>query len=335
MRKSSETIGKDVLAFLSGNYLDPTPMNYRFAYYYLNRSNKTICDEVDNYVENGMRIQQDTIKEMMADLAESNEDREEQISARDEAVQVFLENAAKLTTETRDEASSMERSIAEESKIISEGASGAELFEAVERIVAQAKQTERELATRCNQIDRLQRDLEEARNCAYVDELTRIPNRRSAHRRLSEIAANKTRYSLAIVDIDNFKSINDKWGHQVGDRAINLVATHLQDHLGPWMVARWGGEEFLIIAEVASHEKLADKIEKAKAELRERKVKVRETDEPLGQITFSAGVVSAGEISAEEAIHQADGLLYRAKREGRDRVYSAGRNEAEDLPKAA
>jgi len=83
-----DNIGRDVLTFLAGNLLDPTPMNYRFGYLYLTRSSKVICEETDTYIENGMRMKQETIVEIMGKHASASDDPEERIAARDEAVEL-------------------------------------------------------------------------------------------------------------------------------------------------------------------------------------------------------------------------------------------------------
>ena len=128
----------------------------------------------------------------------------------------------------------------------------------IRRIVDRAAEAERELSNASNRIDRLQRDLDEARNKALVDELTGIPNRRATRATIQDLEIRKVRYCLSIIDIDHFKAVNDTYGHVVGDRALKLVAEALTTSLAPWPVARWGGEEFLVIAEIPDAEKLAD-----------------------------------------------------------------------------
>ncbi|GAB5350188.1 GGDEF domain-containing protein [Alteriqipengyuania sp. 357] len=316
------SIGRDVLTFLSGNLLDPTPLNYRFGYLYLTRSSKVIVEETDTYIENGLRLKQETIIEFMGKHASASDDPEERIAARDEAVELFLSAAGELARDAKRQADGAGRDIAEESQAIRDGAEGQDLKDSIRRIVARAAEAERELSTASSQIDRLQRDLEEARNKALVDELTGIPNRRATRSTIQDLEIRKVRYSAAMIDIDHFKAINDTYGHAVGDRALRLVAEALTESLAPWPVARWGGEEFLVIAEVADPKRLADKVSLAKDALSERNLKLRETDEPMGAITFSAGVSLNGETS-EETLRRADNALYEAKKTGRNKVLIA------------
>ena len=318
----NDKIGCDVLAFLAGNLLDPTPLNYRFGYLYLTRASKVIVEETDTYIENGLRMKQETVIEFMGKHASASEDPEERIAARDEAVEMFLNAAGDLARETKRQADGVGRDIAEESQAIRDGAEGEDLKGAICRIVERAEEAERELANASNQIDRLQRDLKEARNKASVDELTNIPNRRATRAALQDLEIRKVRYCLAIVDIDHFKAINDTYGHPVGDRALKLVANALTEALAPWHVARWGGEEFLVIAEIPDAGHVCEKVQEAKDALADRNLKLRETDEPMGAITFSAGV-AVNSADSDDTLRRADNALYAAKKAGRNAVLVA------------
>jgi len=120
---------------------------------------------------------------------------------------------------------------------------------------------------------------------------------------------------------DRFKSYNDRYGHAVGDRVLKAVATALTDELRGHFIGRWGGEEFLLVLNAEVHEALR-LVEGAKDALANRHFKLRESDEPLGRITFSSGVVPLPASSAglADALARADALLYQAKNAGRNRV---------------
>jgi len=139
---------------------------------------------------------------------------------------------------------------------------------------------------------------------------------------IQDLEIRKVRYCTAIIDIDHFKVINDTYGHAVGDRALKLVANALTEALAPWPVSRWGGEEFLVIAETPDAGRLAEKVTIAKNALADRNLKLRETDEPMGAITFSAGVAVNVDTS-DETLCRADNALYEAKKSGRNKVLIA------------
>jgi len=325
--------GNKAMAFLADNHLEPTPLNYKFAYHYIQGDSDIITREIDYHVENGIRLSQQIINEIIIKDAASLNDKEWQLEAQSDAIEGFISNVVRLSDKTKNQTHSMGTDIAREAGLIAAGAQGEELMNAVTRIIENAKTAERNLTSAGNQIERLQRDLAEAKNNANLDELTGIPNRRTARTHLGELTEKNSSFSIGIIDIDHFKRVNDNWGHAVGDRAIKLVASALQEALTPAIVARWGGEEFLVIAEMPA-DKLAEQIRFAKTDLAKRRVKVRETNEPLGAITFSSGVVCAKDREVDEAIDIADELLYQAKRTGRNRVICEG-DLVEDMAQAA
>lgn len=325
--------GMKAMSFLSDNQLEPTPLNYKFAYHYIRGDSDLITREIDYHVENGIRLNQQIIDEIIIKDAANLDDKEWKLEAQAEAIEGFISNVVRLSDKAKSQTSCMGIDIARDANLIAQGAQGEDLMSAVARIIENAKTAERNLTSASNQIERLQRDLAEAKNSASMDELTGIPNRRTARTHLGELTEQNSSFSVGIIDIDHFKRVNDNWGHAVGDRAIKLVASALEEALAPAIVARWGGEEFLVIAEIPA-EKLAEQIRLAKTELAKRRVKVRETNEPLGALTFSSGVVCAKDREVDEAIDIADELLYQAKRSGRNRVICEG-DHVEEMAKAA
>lgn len=151
---------------------------------------------------------------------------------------------------------------------------------------------------------------------ATVDALTGIANRRHATEQgtvaLARATDSHTPLSLALIDIDHFKKINDTHGHAMGDEALRNLSTVLKGTVRRSdIVGRWGGEEFLIVLPgLDALEALAvtDRIRAAAAAL----------DFPL---RFSAGVATAvsGERDLEAMVARADAALYEAKRAGRNR----------------
>ena len=151
---------------------------------------------------------------------------------------------------------------------------------------------------------------------ASQDGLTRIPNRRSATERgteaLSRAADARTPLSVALLDIDHFKQINDSQGHAAGDAALTALAGVLKTAVRRSdIVGRWGGEEFVVILPGIEAPEAGDVI----ARIRTAAARL---DHPL---RFSAGIAVAGlgERSLEAIVARADAALYEAKRSGRDR----------------
>nr|WP_281375441.1 GGDEF domain-containing protein [Sphingomonas jinjuensis] len=172
------------------------------------------------------------------------------------------------------------------------------------------------------EVARLRQQLEAVQGDAQRDALTGLPNRRGIDEHLATLLNESPTVTLAICDIDHFKRYNDRYGHAVGDRVLKTVANSLSESVAPHFVGRWGGEEF-IIATSLPVDATAGLVEHAKAQLAQRHFKLRENDEPLGRITFSAGVAKADPANLDATMASADALLYRAKGAGRDCVLAA------------
>ncbi len=166
------------------------------------------------------------------------------------------------------------------------------------------------------------RYFERVRQLAYVDGLTGMFNRRFFEMRIAEEIERATRYrselSIIMIDIDNFKKLNDEFGHLLGDEALRQVATIFSQNLRKVDVAcRYGGEEFVILAPETSGEHAQSVAEKLR--------KVVETWLFPGvprAVTISAGVSSfpANGRTRDELVKAADVALYTAKQAGRNRV---------------
>ena len=164
--------------------------------------------------------------------------------------------------------------------------------------------------------------LREFERHAVTDALTDLHNRHwlddMFRRRLERCLKDDTPASLVMIDVDQFKQFNDRFGHVAGDRALRLVAETLRSHFRPGdMIARFGGDEFSILLPGADREDARACAERARFAV------MRAVDEDPGapRITLSAGVASLEQGDRlETLIARADDALYRAKIGGRNRV---------------
>jgi diguanylate cyclase len=156
-----------------------------------------------------------------------------------------------------------------------------------------------------------------------VDRLTGLLNRAAMQRDLiieaERSIQNSTTYSIAMIDLDHFKSVNDEYGHPVGDVVLEQMAERFSESLRPSdRIYRYGGEEFLVLLPDTA----GDAAERVLERLRQRAGSRPVTD---GAVTIAQTVsiglveVCQGE-SPDEAIRRADSSLYRAKESGRNRV---------------
>lgn len=193
-------------------------------------------------------------------------------------------------------------------------------------MVESGKALKKRLDTSTREISELREKLKKSKAEAVTDALTGLANRRgfeeAAHHVLRQATSCPNGISLIMADIDHFKRINDTFGHLVGDNVIKMFATTIKDYVkGRDIVARFGGEEYVILlpdTSVADAAKLGEKIRQF---LHNMKWKRKDTGLSLGAITLSLGVAGyrPGE-HLDTLIKRADQALYFSKENGRNQV---------------
>lgn len=157
---------------------------------------------------------------------------------------------------------------------------------------------------------------------ATTDELTGMLNRRAGERRLrAALGTNKQgfrRLAVVLLDVDGLKTVNDRWGHAAGDAALAHLAAALAEHVGDhgW-VARWGGDEFLVVMEEQQSGDQAEQIlEAVSQEVAGTPFPV--TDDGVAQLGISWGLSRPGPDDDNAAVvSRADAALYRSKQRSR------------------
>jgi diguanylate cyclase (GGDEF)-like protein len=148
---------------------------------------------------------------------------------------------------------------------------------------------------------------------ALRDPLTNLANRRAFSERASNLSAEDTPYVIAILDLDHFKQINDKWGHGRGDELLVLVASVINEQLSSAdIVARFGGDEFDVIYQSKPPEAVIETLTEFIAAL-----PTFAENAGFPSITASAGVSSDRIEPTELKLRDADRAMYQAKEEGR------------------
>ena len=193
----------------------------------------------------------------------------------------------------------------------------------LQKVIASNNDLKQKLLTAEDQLDQKSQQIKWYLNEARTDALTGLANRREFDQRLEELFAEHRRggrsFSVALVDIDHFKSINDLHGHPEGDRVLTEFAHSLRSELADTLlVARFGGEEFAVILQDSVRQS-AGRIERLRQQIARQRHQVGQGELRL---TVSAGLAEPGDdMGAASIVRRADEALYAAKNIGRNRVY--------------
>jgi len=173
------------------------------------------------------------------------------------------------------------------------------------------------------------------RNQVIRDPVTGLFNRRymteSLEREVHRAIRNQTPLGIVMLDIDNFKPLNDRLGHDAGDRLLRALGEFLRTHTrGHDIACRYGGDEFTLILPGASLDVTRRRAEQLREEF--KRLRVKYPDPALGGVTLSMGVATFPDhgSSWEVVLQEADAALYRAKRDGRDRVACSARSTQQE-----
>lgn len=313
--------------------IPPYPQFYELLYTYATGVNPTLNNRINAIFRSGSVPSANMAEVLYNEFLKSNvTDRmssvSERMHARIESVHEAIDAAmagASAYSDTLDAASS------ELDQDISAGALKAlsDRLLTETRLMQQTNAAlEEKLSASRDDIAALQRDLDDVRRESMLDPLTKIANRKCFDEGLEKAVADAARSGdplcLMIIDIDNFKSFNDTYGHQTGDQVLRLVAMTLKSNIkGKDLAARYGGEEFVAILRSTDLEGAIIVAENVRKAVQAKELLKRSTNEKLGRITASFGISSyrPGDTPAS-MIERSDLCLYAAKHAGRNRVFS-------------
>lgn len=315
--------------------VSPIPRNYELFYEAYIGSNPKLTKELASL---GARATQDEL-----DAIGGQYFAHHQASAVDGAHGKIVRELEDLVSMLRQEHASLEsynKLLGETySRITSKSASSADLLHSAISLLSDA--TGSKMATgrvtmdgveaKSREMDDIRKELDEYKRIANTDSLTRLNNRRAFDDKLAAIydtPLGQASTVLVIGDIDNFKKINDTFGHPVGDKILATVGNVIKSNLRKDVfIARTGGEEFAIILEGTTAEDASVIAERVRRSLEQTPFKNSKTGVNYGPVTLSLGICVAADAEGPQDLYQkSDVALYCAKSQGRNRsvVYEDG-----------
>jgi diguanylate cyclase len=311
-------------AFFEAHRLFPAPGNYALAYLVITEPDSPAAQAVLQLTGDGLRLSQADADRIRAEFgvegASAPSDTAESLNRARRQIDDFATIVEGVRAETQAYGADLSRSAGEISRIASDHPAIGEVVRLTATMVERTRATESQLQNAREEAKSLRERLARAEEEARIDPLTQLPNRRAFEDKLAKVGAGGAPCSIAICDVDRFKKINDTHGHAVGDRVLKMVAEVLRKCCDEHMVARIGGEEFVVLFEGLSPPEAGALLDEARTDLASRNFRVRGTDEPLGQVTFSAGVAHCDDRGGQVPLKRADDLLYQAKNSGRNKV---------------
>ena len=319
---------------LQQHNLMPEGDNFAVFYSYISKNNSQLVAEFDEFLSSNVSITS-MFCEILFEKYIQQINSEKIINAGDylavEMMQVIREitevgkNTHIFNTTLNNARNNLDPSKSlSEIKVVVDG-----LSSATENMANNSLALEHKLNNTSKEIDILRQELEVVKNEAYRDALTNLSNRKALNNFLDDnmARANKENISLCgiIIDIDDFKRINDTWGHLTGDQVIKFVASVMEiEAPDSSIVCRYGGEEFIMVLPnltIEDTKKISERIRKT---VENKKLIRRNSRKDLGRITISLGIAKYinGE-TANEFIDRCDSALYVSKNNGKNRTTTA------------
>ena len=317
-------------SWLADAGLDPTPDTLALAWQAVHGSGEIGLAIIDSAREADGHIPALAVPQLMIALG-LRQDRRALNAMIDEA-KANVGSAQALTGQSSAAIADYRAAIALPAQAIADprkaGAAIAEMQGLTNALLERTRAAESELRATASVMGELRERLAETQRQALADPLTDLPNRRAFEGALAdaltacEDAGESATMSVAFVDLDHFKAVNDTHGHATGDRVLKHVAGLLARLSGDnCHVARHGGEEFALVFAGLNASDAYTRLNEAREALTGAMLLNRDNARPIGRLSFSAGIAQyhRGE-SSSRLLARADASLYEAKANGRDQI---------------
>ena len=333
-RKSIEELHSYVrliLPLMSKNFVPITPKNFTVWYEYVSGDNKKLRKTIDAMLEKGEKFSEEKNELLYRKFFEEKDENE--LRQLREDLQHILATILGEITGMGGHADRYEAAISKTVDKLSGNVTIQKLRKIVNEIIIETKKIgkygkaiKEKLQETKEELETLQQEFELARIEASVDFLTGVANRKAFDETLVAITGDSESEGadvcLLLVDIDHFKTFNDRYGHIVGDEVLKFVSKQIREMVkGRDFLARFGGEEFAVILPRTSLPGAKTVAESIRAFFAQAKLKSTATSKKLCVITVSIGAACyrPGE-PLEDFIARSDKALYFAKNAGRNRV---------------
>ena len=328
-----ESARKDLLGrignFLLGNRLDVSARNLVISHAAFSGENLGLGRHILRREFERLPITQEWLEDIISgdpEFADRQEEFEEISTKLDQSLASFSETAKQASKATARYGVELSQHADGFAGGDAEGVFAVSLLKLTRSMLERTQRLETNMRSSGKEITSLRNHLARARRDAELDHLTGLPNRRAFEtvlaREYRDAQASVDPLTIAICDIDRFKVINDNHGHDGGDRVIKAIAEALARISNDRChVARHGGEEFVLLFRGLTVDEAKERLDAIRETFAQRHLINRDTDLPIGHVTFSGGLANVfGFPEPRAALAAADQALYRAKEQGRNQI---------------
>jgi diguanylate cyclase len=321
---------KKAVPHMVKNQIPANPINYTLWYHYVANLTPELNIELDEIINTSGSMNNEQSIELFQHFILS-----QHIEDHQKTLQGFTKltaNLLKHISQSMDGSESFGTELSANIEQIKEAKSADDITPIVENIINTSENLrnansdfQNQMKAATEEINELRQNLQQVEKHAYIDQLTQIYNRHAFDRQLQQLLKTDEvaeTVCLILFDLDHFKSFNDDYGHVIGDRVLKKMGELILENSPKEAIgARYGGEEFAIILSDSNEEEAAEIAELLRQKIQQLRVKMKNSDKVLDNISASFGVTrfQVGE-NTESFIHRADTALYSAKGNGRNRV---------------
>ena len=315
----------------------PAPKTYSIWYAYASNSPEAVSVEVDEILQAQGNISAEQIEDIyQAHLSQSRlEETGERVS---QAIESSLNSVSQMISDTSSETEAVRATLDDVGASISKRPNRRDVTALFEKLMetnaTMSTMTDRltsELEKSKEQVRQLNEEFQVIKRQSRTDALTDVANRRAFNERLAYVHKHAVEtgevYALALIDLDRFKTINDTYGHPIGDEVLSHLARLMVKNIEPTdFAARVGGDEFAIIFPGQTLETAYHSVVAMKHQLENLKVSDAISRDAKHKVTFSCGMSTfKKDRSIEDVMEAADQQLLKAKRVSRNHISVEGR----------
>lgn len=326
-QQASENLRR-ALPFVNQFKTPVNPVNYAVWYEYVSGDNAELAREIDSRLQKNEPITAELTQKLYEKFVLM--DMPERIGNTNNGLKLVVDNTLENINRAEFAASHYSTGLSQSQSQLEQCNDVQELKSLVNQILSNTQQLSQssselrnELSRSTQEIMKLREELDAVKQFARIDSLTGLLNRGSFDRELSALCQDQNmQCSLALFDLDNFKRLNDSFGHLVGDKVLQYFASLLNEYRDDvHLAARFGGEEMAMLFLHSSIEETFVLTEAIRDKFAASRLKRKGSKESIGQVTVSVGISQLQQGDTPEAlIERADQALYKSKADGRNRV---------------